>query len=307
MHESGYDPARLQPFNRDNPFALLIQGLEPGWPVLVDLHLRPQEAEHLTYSLAGARLALDIDGQIQHGKNTTLADFSATTDEASKHGDMRLIPMLEVEMAGSSVPLGLVTPSATVTVGARHRPHDHGHPHAQPSPIRARWSTSLCPPGAPGLGLYAGTCAALGSQVGVTLTTSASLPGKLVDLADGNHALVLAASGDSATACAELPNVVNGSYDDKMVDTSLLDPYGISVREADATRNTDLLMYVPLNVVSDDTGGGKMAFLAHMLYWPGAANTWSTPQLARIVWAVQALTDRCDDSGFPDTLEEYQG
>ena len=27
----------------------------------------------------------------------------------------------------------------------------------------------------------------------------------------------------------------------------------------------DLLMYVPLNVVADDTGGGKAAFLAHML------------------------------------------
>ena len=65
-------------------------------------------------------------------------------------------------------------------------------------------------------------------------------------------------------------------------------------------------MYVPLNVVSDDTGGGKVAFLAHMLYWPGAANTWSTPQLARIVWAIQALTDQCDDSEFPKNLEEYQ-
>ena len=164
--------------------------------------------------------------------------FSATADEANKHGDMRLIPLLEVEMAGSSVPLGLVAPSATVTVG---------------EDIALTTTVTLTPDlantgtlvdftlaaGSSGLGLYAGTCAALGSRVGVSLTTSASLPGKLVDLADGNHALVLAASGDSATACAELPNVVNGSYHEKMVDTSLLEPYGISLREADATRTTN--------------------------------------------------------------------
>ena len=305
IHESGYDPAKLQPFNRDNPFALLIQGVEPGWPVLVDLYLRPQEAEHVTYSRQVLDRPWDVDGQIQHGRNTTLGDFSASTDEASRHGDMRMIPLLEVEMAGSSVPLGLVTPSATVTIGADTALTTT----VTLTPTLANTGTLVdftLAAGSAGLGLYAGTCAALGSQVGVTLTTSASLPGKLVDLADGNHALVLATSGDSATACAELPNVVNGSYDDKMVDTSLLEPYGITVSEADATRNTDLLMYVPLNVMSDDTGGGKVAFLAHMLYWPGAANTWSTPQLARIVWAIQAVTDRCDDSGFPKTLEEYQ-
>jgi len=116
---------------------------------------------------------------------------------------------------------------------------------------------------------------------------------------------VVIAGGDS-TACNEIPNVINGPYTDKMVDLSVLKPYNISMSERNTTLNTPVLMYVPLNVVYDDTGGSKTAFQAHMLYWPGAGNPWTTPQQVHVVWTVQALGDQCDPAGFPATLEEYQ-
>jgi hypothetical protein len=64
-------------------------------------------------------------------------------------------------------------------------------------------------------------------------------------------------------------------------------------------------MYVPLNLVTDDTGGGRTAFAAHLVYYPGA--TTIPIQYVKLVWAVQAITDQCvtpDD--FPKDLEEYR-
>ena len=52
---------------------------------------------------------------------TTFADLPEvhiTDDEAAAHGDMRLVPMLEVEMNGNTVPLALAPAAATVQVGA---------------------------------------------------------------------------------------------------------------------------------------------------------------------------------------------
>ena len=125
----------------------------------------------------------------------------------------------------------------------------------------------------------------------------------MVDLADGNH--VIEVSDGTTSACTEIPNIVNGPYADKMVDIAVLEPYGISVQEL-GSDSTTLLMYVPLNLVTDDTGGGRTAFAAHMLYYPAA--TAIPVQYVKFVWAVQAITDQCDTSApdFPKDLEEYQ-
>ena len=90
-----------------------------------------------------------------------------------------------------------------------------------------------------------------------------------------------------------------------MVDIAVLEPYGISVQEL-GSDSTTLLMYVPLNLVTDDTGGGRTAFAAHMLYYPAA--TAIPVQYVKLVWAVQAITDQCDTSApdFPKDLGQYQ-
>ncbi|HSH04561.1 MAG TPA: LamG-like jellyroll fold domain-containing protein [Anaerolineae bacterium] len=75
------------------------------------------------------------------------------------------------------------------------------------------------------------------------------------------------------------------------LDESKLRPYGISVREA-ADGSGDLYMYLPLSLVADDTGGGRVAFSTHMLYWP-SQGSWGSAHEHRVSWMVQMLTDSC--------------
>lgn len=81
------------------------------------------------------------------------------------------------------------------------------------------------------------------------------------------------------------------------LDTSQLEPYGISVREMND--DGDLAVYVPISLVSDEYGSDRVAFSARMLYWPIGLNAdpqqtdWGNTQQVRVVWAVQMLTDSC--------------
>ena len=34
--------AGVAPFNRDQPFSIRVEGLQPGWPAFLDLQLRPE-------------------------------------------------------------------------------------------------------------------------------------------------------------------------------------------------------------------------------------------------------------------------
>ena len=83
----------------------------------------------------------------------------------------------------------------------------------------------------------------------------------------------------------------------------MLSPYGITAHDESRGGVPAVVAYVPLNVVTDDTGGGKSAFQSHMLYWVGGNSAWVEPQQMRIIWLVQMLTDACAD-GAP-TWDEY--
>jgi len=83
------------------------------------------------------------------------------------------------------------------------------------------------------------------------------------------------------------------------LDKSKLEIYGISVRKKDNAGT--LVVYVPLNIVADETGGGREAFSARMAYWPNS-DTWGAAQQVRVVWLVMMLTDSCQPVP-PDTSE----
>ncbi len=121
-----------------------------------------------------------------------------------------------------------------------------------------------------------------------------------MDLADSKHSLTVTRS-DGARACSNIGNIINGLLPDKMVDPDWLQPYGVSVREADD--QGALLAYIPLNVQPDQTGGGKAAFRARMIYELAAAGDWQQAQKGRIVWMVQTLTDSCDETDFVPSEE----
>lgn len=91
----------------------------------------------------------------------------------------------------------------------------------------------------------------------------------------------------------------SGAAAETWLDSGKLDPYGISVRDID-TSTGELQAYVPLSVVSDDIGGGRVAYSARMLYWPSQTNAagtvdWGSAQEYRIIWMVQMITDECVD------------
>jgi hypothetical protein len=284
-------------FNRERPFRLWVTSLTAGWPVLVDLQLRPLITDHLSYAYNVLDWpANDVDGQIQHQKDTTFFDLNPQ-DTAGAQGDIRLIPMLEIGMTGE-LPLKLTAPKATVIVG-RGTAVSSTVTLDPATSTSTRFTYGL--PANARLLLYGGTCLSLDAQPLITLTgtTGTVSTQSVVQLADGNHALVI--TGTATGACAEIPDVVNGIYSDKMVDESVLAPYGITLNdEGDGS----VVAYVPLNVATDDTGGGRSAFLARMIYWPGTTNRWVEPQTMKVVWLVQMLTDACAPGA--KSWEEYK-
>ncbi|MGD8903590.1 MAG: hypothetical protein PVI67_08495, partial [Anaerolineae bacterium] len=284
-------------FDGDNPFVLKVYDLQSGWPVMVDLQMRPVNPDHLGYSMNVLDWPTgDVDGQIQHKASTTFADSNNEDvrnpdDIAGRNGDMRLVPLLEIVMTGSQIPLKLTDPVATATVGAGS----------------ALSSTVTLTPGAKisdtqfvftyhdgsSLEVYAGTCSALADDPLATfMGTGGTVVGhSVVELADGDHALVV--SSDTEQKCAEIPDIVNGPYAHKMVDLSVLEPYGITAHDREEGGDPAVVVLVPLNVATDDTGGGMSAFQSHMVYWVDDESAWAEAQQMRIIWLVQMLTDAC--------------
>ncbi len=71
-----------------------------------------------------------------------------------------------------------------------------------------------------------------------------------------------------------------------------LDHYGISVMDLDDEGNSKAI-YIPLQLVAETQGDARVAFDGRMLYQPG--EQWGKAQQVRMVWAVQALVDVCDE------------
>jgi len=307
------------PFTRERPFELVVNGLKAKpsapnqyYPVLVDLQLRPVITDHLTYALnvldwPGG----DEDGQVQRraGNDSTFATYlsaqDAANDPRSANGDMRLIPMLEVELAGKDLPLPLTT---TLRTSVQLQGVDTSWPVTTTPPVFTTWlsaTVNLSQVGsATRLGfqlqgttpvtaeIYTGTCN--GGVLDVSLGTvlngqTRDIPNRnLLTLADGAHVLVLKAAGHTA-ACAPLADVPNGPYTNKMIDAEALRAYGAIARDLGDGRVT---LLVPLIVVADETGGGQVAFAARVPYTPHGSSL-GAAQKMRVAWLVQMLTDTC--------------
>ncbi len=94
------------------------------------------------------------------------------------------------------------------------------------------------------------------------------------------------------------------------LDTTELDPYGITVRDVDATSG-DLVAYVPVTMAANAEGGNIGAFTARMLYYPGQGSNgvadWGSAQQVRLLWLVQMITDECiDQAADPATCERVE-
>ena len=293
-------------------------GPKRSWPFYrdtTDFQLRPTNPKHLTYALNVLDWPSgDENGQVQRrtGNDSTFADSmtpaQVEADPRAQNGDMRLIPMLEIELSGNtqSVPLPMTT---TVRTHVALQGVDTSWPVSTTPPSFTTWLSGTLnfaqagsnvnvnvqldgTPTLQWLNIYTGTCSAGGDLMSRLTAGSASnviTNTNLLNLADGNH-FVMAASAGHTSACADLIDLPNGPYLDRVVDETVLAPYGISVKDKD--RNGTMLAYVPLNVTPDD-GGGQAAFSARVLYQPKTGNLGDVAQKVRLVWIVQTLTDWC--------------
>ena len=105
-------------------FNFAIDDLTSGKAAYVDFQLRPTDADHLWYTLNVLDWPSDDhEGQIQRFYDQTLYEATPVenrpmADPRSKNGDMRLIPMLEIEMpyqAGHSRNLPTIAGAPTIT------------------------------------------------------------------------------------------------------------------------------------------------------------------------------------------------
>lgn len=290
----------LDGFSKDNPFKLIVDNLRTNYPTFVDIQLRPKNPEHLTYALNVLDWPSgDTEGQIQRSKDNTFADTMSSAqvaaDPSSRNGDMRLIPMLEIKMSGNTLPLPLTTPVHSLQVQGVES--DTRWISATINLTQSGNNTSLDfqSSGATSgvtLEIYGSSCPAANATKEYTLTDlsngdTRTLGGRnLLKLADGGHSVVLR-QGEKAI-CANLGDVPNGPYSSKMIDMSKLQTHGISIRDTDDTGG--MTAYVPLNVVADETGGGRAAFSARMVYWPNSS-AWGKAHEMRVIWLVQLLGD----------------
>ncbi|MBN1668562.1 MAG: thrombospondin type 3 repeat-containing protein, partial [Anaerolineales bacterium] len=294
------------PFNLSKPLLLQVDSLQAGRPAFVDFQIRPQDTDHLWYALNVLDWPSgDEAGQIQRkaGNDSTFAELASAdqpASEAASNGDMRLIPMLEIEMTGDTVPLALTNPQIKLQIAGDYSGSLHMEQAAEDIQLVFYFDTA----GSYTVDFYDSLCPASGDALysfsGINDQSQENIAGEyLVNLADGQHSVTF--SNGSQTECVEISNLVNGPYLDQMVDSSVFEPYGITVREKSS--NGTLLAYVPLNIVANETGSDRVAFSARMIYQP-ATGDWGDTQKVRLVWLVQMLVDRCANPPCKDAAWE---
>jgi hypothetical protein len=293
------------PLDADTPLLLQVNNAEAGKPLFVNFQIRTDNPDRLWYTLNVLDWPSgDHAGQIQRRKGND-STFKDVADEEGKeaqprdeNGDMRLVPMLEIEMYDTPLPLALTNPETTVEV----RNDISATIHLEQDGDDVSLEFAFDDGGTYDVYIYEGLCPASGDPQHDFADvrdgdTRPMYDKKLVDRADGEHSLVV--SDGNKEECVNFDNLVNGAYRDKMVDEEWYEPYGISVREKD--RDGTLVAYLPLNVVRDETGGAREAFAARMPYRPDQ-NNWGKTHEVRVVWLLHMLTDRCKP--VPDDVSE---
>ncbi len=281
-------------------FKLDLNNVTANEPIYVDFQLRPTNPDHLWYSLSKLDWPEnDSQGQIQ--------SVFTTTFKSGEPGDMRLVPMLEIEMAGTPLPLPMTNAQTSLTLSGIVA----GTAVFTQQVNDVQLSLALSDVNPYNTAVYNTTCA----QIDDTSTPLYDL-GSMGDgdtavinnidlpqtIADGNHSLLLT-NASNETTCQAIPNIINGGYSDQMVDLATLQTYGISVREKDNIGG--LLAYVPLTLLYEQAGNTPVAFTGRMFYQPGQADFGAVEQ-TRLSWMVMTKTDRClpmpsDFDPDPDT------
>ncbi|MEM7029933.1 MAG: LamG-like jellyroll fold domain-containing protein [Chloroflexota bacterium] len=91
------------------------------------------------------------------------------------------------------------------------------------------------------------------------------------------------------------------------LDNSKIKPFGVNVRNI-GTNSDDLVAYVPLTSVTDNTNGTLPALTARVPYWPSQGTNgradWGIPHQFRLIWLVEMITDTCTDPYLLSTCQD---
>ncbi len=207
---------RTEVLTADQPLALAVERLEAGRTVFVDVQVAPTARNRL------GRVASVLDwptgdsqGQVQRRLDGSFADALGAdgggTEEAGgldgggapsdAYGDMRLLPMLEIEMAGAGAPLPRRPAEAVFPLDAYQQMAAVQLIDDEKGERTRVYIQALDP--TPGrrhtMRLLGGTCQARGALVHdfgtLVAGTAGTLPGRLAKYADGAHVLVVGDDG----------------------------------------------------------------------------------------------------------------
>ncbi len=284
-------------YSPNNPFELTVTNLE-AQPVYINYQVIPTNPKHLTYALNVLDWpSNDTDGQIQRITAHTYADKltanQISMDPRSQFGDMRLIPMLEIKLTGDSYPLPL---SRTAVVNISSDQYTAGFEFSSQEALPGKTSIKLTS-GADAsktLHIGRGTCDEYTDVVGLNLSQVndvASVDLSLGALVGGDYVLYLKNSSDgSFVSCSPIPVLAHGKLSEYVIDQAAVQAYGGAVRNDD---DGNLLVYMPLSVVYDETGGDPVAFSAKVPYTNILNGFENSAQELRMIWMVNMLTDQC--------------
>ena len=294
--ESPYVVSNLT-YSQDHPLTLSLSNLDLQ-PVFINYQLIPTNKKHLTYALNVLDWpSKDTDGQVQRISDTTFSDLltpeQTAADPRAQYGDMRLIPTIEIKLTGDSYPFPL---SRVVSVDVTGEAYTGAF----------EFSSSASEPGKTHIKLTAGEIALQTIQLGqgdceeFTLVSTLNLHAvndsirvekSLGDLVSGDYVLFLTDSANgSLNTCSPIPVVAHGKLTEYVIDSTVLQAYGGAARN---DTDGNVLVYAPLSVVYDETGG-RPAALSTKIPFTNIFNGFaSSQQEVRVIWMINMLADQC--------------
>lgn len=284
-------------YKASSPYKFNVSNLESDKDIFITYQLQPENIQHLTLSMNVLDWPTgDTEGQVQRISDSTFADQLSDEqkeyDPKAAYGDMRLIPMLQIRLTGSSLPLPL-TDHFTFAVT------DDDFEGVFTATARTSGSDTLiklkledATSGTYQISTAAGTCAEGSTPTSLgdfTIGTEKNADIKFSDMADGKYSIFINQGGQEK-ACLTVPAAAHGTMTDKVVDDSTLNAYGATVRN---DTNGDVLIYTPLSLVTDFDGANPTAFTARIPYSNQSNRFDQSQQQLSVVWIVNMLTDIC--------------
>jgi hypothetical protein len=221
------------PFTSANPFQLSLANLNPDKSVFVDFQIRPTDPNQIGYAQSVLDWPSgDTDGQVQRRLGTTFADanplpvgMAAPDPYPAANGDMRLVPMLEIEMpataaplprtaATTTVPLANTPLLATVQIIKQVEPYDFLGFTIEPEALRVRvnYLNPDYPFNSYTLEIFKGACQSLPAAPVFPIATLSQngevtyADGEYAVIGDGGHVAVLKATNLTPN-CLPIPKV----------------------------------------------------------------------------------------------------